>query len=69
MSYKSKEQKEADQAIRNWRRDHLLGIVRWRNVPIPLSIVNSTYDIPHTRYIYRYKDVYVFGVRVARVQY
>jgi hypothetical protein len=69
VSYESKEQKEANQALRNWRRNCTFGVIRWRAVTIPLAIVNTYYDLPYTKYEFRYKDVLIFGVRVARFQY
>jgi hypothetical protein len=60
-------QKQADAALAEWRHRFWF-VFKLRCVTIPFAVINSISDIPHTDYCFKYKEVFIFGVRVARIQ-
>jgi hypothetical protein len=59
---------DAQKAIRYWKWHSMLSVFRLRYILTPLAIVNQNYIIKDTNYKFCYKEVRVFGVRVARFQ-
>jgi hypothetical protein len=49
-----------------WRLSFFLMLVSVHHLLIPFSTVNRTYSTPFGRI--SYADVYIFGVRIARIQ-
>jgi len=63
----TRQQREADKALRVWR----IGFFKFfkpKCLLIPFSVINSVHRVPHTDHIFSYRDVFVFGIRVARFQ-
>jgi hypothetical protein len=63
----SKAQRETDIARAGWHIACFLPL-KIRFVLVPFAIINQIYRIPHTELSFSYRDVFVFGVRVARIQ-
>ena len=62
------ERNEIHAAIKAWRLQTLLAIFKPRLILIPLAIITRVNEIPHTDVCFKYKEVFVFGVRIMRVQ-
>ena len=64
----SHQQMEARKAMTQWKLQTLLGIFKPRLILIPFAIVDRVNKIPHTSVCFKYKEVFVFGVRIMRFQ-
>ena len=58
----------ASKATARWKFQTLLGVFKPLLILIPFAVINRSNDIPYTRYTHRYKEVFVFGVRIMRFQ-
>ena len=64
----SYQQMEARKAMTRWKLQTLLGLFKPRLILIPFAIIGRVNEIPHTDICFRYKEVFVFGVRIMRFQ-
>ncbi len=62
------EQNEIRTAFKAWKLQTLLGIFKPRLILIPFAIIGRINEIPHTSVTFKYKEVFVFGVRIMRFQ-
>jgi hypothetical protein len=62
------EQNEIHVALRAWKLQTLLGVFKPRLILIPFAIINRINEIPNTDVAFRYKEVFVFGIRIMRFQ-
>ncbi len=58
---------QTSDAIARWKLQTLLGVFKPRLILTPFAIINRTNDIPPAHCL-KYKEVFVFGVRIMRVQ-
>jgi hypothetical protein len=61
-------QTQTKKAMTQWKRQTLLGVFKPRLILIPFAIINRIHEIPNTDVCFRYKEVFVFGVRLMRFQ-
>ena len=62
------EHNEIRTAMKAWKLQTLLGLFKPRLILIPFAVINRVHKIPDIDYCFRYKEVFVFGVRIMRVQ-
>lgn len=55
------------QAVAMWTRSFYTRLFDWRLLLTPLGTINICYNFGDSQSI-SYKDIYVFGVRIARIQ-
>ena len=55
-------------AFNRWKLQTILGLFKPRLILIPFAIINRIHEIPNTDICFRYKEVFVFGVRIMRFQ-
>jgi hypothetical protein len=60
-------QTPAAKAIARWKLQTLLGVFKPRLILIPFAVINRVHEITGTAE-FRYKEVFVFGVRLMRFQ-
>ena len=61
-------QQQVQRALTRWKWQTLLGVFKPRLILIPFAIINRKHDIPGTTAEFKYKEVFVFGVRIIRFQ-
>ena len=59
---------DQQQALTRWKLQTLLGLFKPRLILIPFAVINRAHEIPGTTACFRYKEVFVFGVRIMRFQ-
>ena len=62
------QQMQASKGMTRWKLQTLLGIFKPRLILIPFAIIGRVNEIPHTGVCFKFKVVFVFGVRVIRIQ-
>lgn len=60
--------KQTREALTRWKLQTILGLFKPRLILIPFAIINRIHEIPNTDVCFRYKEVFVFGVRIMRFQ-
>ena len=60
--------KQTQEAMTRWKRKTLLGVFKPRLILIPFAVINRIHEIPYTDAGFKYKEVFVFGVRIMRFQ-
>jgi hypothetical protein len=61
-------QTKTEAAMTQWKWQTLLGVFKPRLILVPFAIINRIHEIPNTDVCFRYKEVFVFGVRLMRFQ-
>lgn len=53
-------------AIRTWRRSFYLTAIAWRFLLTPFGTIQREYQVTHNQTL-SYLDIYIFGIRIARI--
>ena len=59
---------EQREALTRWKLQTLFGLFKPRLILIPFAIIGRVNEIPHVDVCFKYKEVFVFGVRIMRFQ-
>jgi len=62
------QQAQARAGLARWKLQTLLGVFKPRLILTPFAIIGRVNEIPHTGVTFKYKEVFVFGVRIMRIQ-
>jgi len=53
-------------ALRTWRRSFFLRAIVWRYLLTPIGTIRREYQVAYNQKLC-YLDVYIFGIRLARI--